>query len=61
MKGAPHSPSSILRRIPYPVEPFHLELVPRKSQPPLLKGERGGLRQPPGLFDQLNNSQADKL
>jgi hypothetical protein len=23
-------PSNILRRIPYPVEPFRLELVPRK-------------------------------
>ena len=61
MNGALHSPSGILRRVSDPVEPFDFELVPRELPPPLLKGERDSFWQQPGLFDQVNDCQADEL
>ena len=61
MKGALHSPASILRRVAYPVEPFGLRLLPRQLPPPLLQGERDCLWQQPGLFDQVNERQADQF
>ena len=61
MKDALPLPPDILRQVAYPVEPFRLELVPRELPPPLLKGERNRLWQQPGLFDQLNDGQADQF
>jgi hypothetical protein len=61
MKGAHHSPASILRRVAYPVEPFRLGQLARQLQPPLLQRERDRLRQQPGLFDQVNDRQADQF
>ena len=60
MKGALRSPTGILRRVADPVKPFGFELLPRKLPPPLLQGERDRLRQQPGLFDQVNDRQADQ-
>jgi len=50
-----HSPSSILRRVAYAVEPFGFELVPRELPPPLLKGECDRLWQQPDLFEQVDD------
>ena len=61
MKGALHSPASILRRVADPVKPFRLELLPRKLPPPLLQSERDRLRQQPDFFDQVNDRQADQF
>ena len=55
MKGAPHSPARILRRVAYPVEPFGFKLVPRELPPPLLNGQRDRLWQRPDLFGQVND------
>jgi hypothetical protein len=49
-----HSPSSIFRRIPYPVESFCFKLAPPGLLSPLLKRKRDILWQQPGLFDEVN-------
>jgi hypothetical protein len=61
MNSALRSPSSILRRVSYPVEAFRFKLVPRELAPPLFQGERDGLWQPPDLFDQVNACPADQF
>lgn len=53
------SPSSILRRVAYPVEPFDFKLLPRELPPPLLKGNWDGFWQQPGLFEQVKDRAAD--
>lgn len=61
VKGALRSPSCVLRRIAYSIEPFDLKLPARDSPPPLLKGQRDGLWQQPGMFSQVDDRQANKL
>lgn len=55
------SPPSILRRVPYPVEPFDFELPLRELPSPLLKGEPCGFWKQPGLFEQVDDGQAYEL
>jgi len=57
--GSVHA--NIFRRIPYPIQPFGLDLLPRELAPSLLKGHRNGLRQQPGLFDKINNGSENDL
>jgi hypothetical protein len=59
VSGAFHSPSSILRRVAYPVEPFDLKLVLRELPPPSLMGEHDSFRQQPSLFEKLSDHPED--
>ena len=61
MKVAIASPASILRRVAYPVKPLRLRQLTRQLPLPLLQGERDRLRQQPGLFDKVNERQADQF
>jgi len=51
----------ILRRVAYPVEPFGFKSVQNGPPPPLLGGNRDRLGEQPGLFDQLDDCQANEL
>src|SRR6266516_4767478 len=53
--------AKILRRVAYPVEPFGIKSVQNVLPPPLLDGNRDRLGKQPGLFDQLDDCQANEL
>ena len=57
----PESLPTILRRVAYPIEPFRFEFVPDDLSPPVLAGigERSGKQ--PGLFNQVDDCQANDL
>jgi len=52
------SPSKILRRVAYPVEPFGFKFVSNRQPPPLLDGIRDRLGKKPSPTD---NGQANEL
>jgi len=51
----------ILRRVAYPIEPFGVKFVPNDLPPPLLDRNHDRLGKQPGLFDQLDDCQANEL
>jgi hypothetical protein len=51
----------ILRRVAYPIEPFGFKVVPNVLPPPLLDGNHDRLGKQPGLFDQLEDRQANEF
>ena len=53
------SPPRILRRIPYPVEPFGFKLGMRDLAPPMLQREGNSFWQQPGLFGEVNDRPPD--
>ena len=60
-RGAQRSLSKILRRVAYPVEPFGFMFVQHDPPPALPGGVRGGLGKEPGLFDRLDDGQANEF
>lgn len=61
MKRDRHSPSSILRGVPYPVEPFGFKPEMLNLPPPLLQCEHNSFWQQPGLFGEVNERQENDL
>src|SRR5882672_12859810 len=53
--------AKILPWIAYPVESFGFACVKHDPPPPLPGGVRGGLGKEPGLFDQLDDGQANEF
>ena len=60
LRMLPSSPG-ILGRIANPVEPLDFELAPREPLSPSLHGIGKGVRQQPGLFEEVNDRQTEKL
>ena len=52
---------TILRRVAYPVEPFCFKFVQNDLSPSVLAGIRERLGKRPGLFDQVDDCQANEL
>jgi len=52
---------AILLWIADPVEPFNFQFVQHDLLPPFPEGIRDGLRKQAGLFEQLDEGQADVL
>jgi hypothetical protein len=51
----------ILGWIAQSVKPFSFQQVPGELLPPTFQGERGSMRQQPGLFEKASRRQANEL